>query len=371
MTESDYVQFLKVSLPQLGLRWQGFRKVRRQVIKRLQRRLRELGLQNLSAYTAYIDRYPEEWRVLDACCRITVSRFYRDADVFDILRHHALPSLAQVVRVETQRELRCWSAGCASGEEVYTLKMLWERCLSSQFPELRLRLMATDADPHMLERARRGWYTLGSLKTLPCHWRAWGFDRCRGGYVVRQALREGISFVEQDIRSEHPEGPFHLILCRNLVFTYFAEPVQREVLERLAARLVPGGILVVGKHESLPPFTRQIVAYDEPHGLYQRVHASACSVQFHSGALHEEGLSFATDAYTPHQVSRLFHLPCGVMPALTFFRGHGHEGRQDLFDLGSLTMRTCHLFGIVILRCTVGGARGQRGACKPSTSDAT
>ena len=276
MTDADYVRFIKAYLPQLGLRWQGFRKVRRQVIRRLKRRLRELGLQDLSAYTAYIERYPEEWVVLDACCWITVSRFYRDPDVFDVLRNNVLPSLAQVVSVEQQRELRCWSVGCASGEEVYTLKMIWERCLSSQFPELRLRIMATDADPHMLERARRGWYTLGSLKTLPSQWRTWGFDRCCGGYVVRQALREGISFVEQDIRTNHPEGQFHLILCRNLVFTYFVEPVQREVLEQITEHLVPGGILVVGKHESLPPRTRQVGAYDEPHGLYQRVQAAAC-----------------------------------------------------------------------------------------------
>jgi chemotaxis protein methyltransferase CheR len=276
MTDADYVQFLKAYLPQLGLRWQGFRKVRKQVIKRLKRRLRELGLQDLSAYTAYVEHHLEEWIVLDTCCRITVSRFYRDPEMFDALRHHVLPSLAQTVSVEKQRELRCWSAGCASGEEVYTLKMLWDWCLSSQFPELRLRIMATDADLHMLERARTGWYTLESLKALPCQWRAWGFDRCHRGYVVRQTLREGISFAEQDIRTDHPEGQFHLILCRNLVFTYFAQPVQREVIEQIAEHLVLGGILVVGKHESLPPSTRQMVAYDEPHGLYQRVQASAC-----------------------------------------------------------------------------------------------
>jgi chemotaxis protein methyltransferase CheR len=114
------------------------------------------------------------------------------------------------------------------------------------------------------------------LKALPCQWRAWGFDHCNGEYEVRQALREGIRFVEQDVRTDHQEGPFHLVLCRNLVFTYFAEPVQREVLEQIAEQLMPGGILVVGKHESLPPSTRQVVAYDELHGLYQRVQASAC-----------------------------------------------------------------------------------------------
>ena len=75
--EREYIEFLQVVLPRLGLRWPGFRKVRGQVIKRLKRRLKALHLQDLAGYAAYLDTHPAEWGVLDAMCRISVSRFYR------------------------------------------------------------------------------------------------------------------------------------------------------------------------------------------------------------------------------------------------------------------------------------------------------
>jgi chemotaxis protein methyltransferase CheR len=185
-------------------------------------------------------------------CRISISRFYRDHDVFETLRADILPRLAQYVRVHHEGQLRCWSAGCASGEEVYTLKILWHLCLSPQFPDVQLDLMATDIDPHLLDRARRGQYGWGSVKDLPSHWIEAGFDRFDTSYKVRETFRDAIHFVEQDIRQALPDGPFHLILCRNLVFTYFADSLQRTLLAGMATRLVPGGILLVGKHESLP-----------------------------------------------------------------------------------------------------------------------
>jgi chemotaxis protein methyltransferase CheR len=296
MPDTEYVQFLQTYLPRLGLRWQGFRKVRKQVTKRLKRRLRELQLEDLSAYVAHLESHPEEWMTLDGLCRITISRFYRDRDVFEALRQNVLPHLAQVARADTSHELRCWSAGCASGEEVYTLKMVWRLGLGSQFPEVDFRIIGTDADKHMLERARRGGYTRGSLQELSPHGIALGFDRFDDCYVVRQAFRDGICFVEQDIRKELPEGPFHLVMCRNLVFTYFAEPLQREVLERMAGRLVPGGILLVGKHESLPQHARHFVAYDEQPGMFQMS-------PFHQPDLH-----------------------AGAVVTSAFFRGHSHEG---------------------------------------------
>jgi chemotaxis protein methyltransferase CheR len=79
-----------------------------------------------------------------------------------------------------------------------------------------------------------------------------GFKRCGDDYIVRDTFRERMGFAAQDIRYELPAGPFHLGRCRNLVFTYFAELVQRAVLTRIATRLAPGGILLVGLHETLP-----------------------------------------------------------------------------------------------------------------------
>ncbi|HEY7491691.1 MAG TPA: CheR family methyltransferase [Candidatus Tectomicrobia bacterium] len=270
MSDTEYVGFLRACLPRFGLRWQGFRQVRGQVIKRLKRRLRALHLQDLSAYTTYLEHHFEEWSIVESFCRISVSRFFRNREVFETLRTDVLPRLAQLVRTRHECVLRCWSAGCASGEEAYSLQMLWRLCLLSQFPDLRLDIVATDVDRHLLERARHGWYPQSSVRELPPEWLAAGFDRLDHGYVVRQAFRTGVWFIEQDIRQEMPPGRFHLVLCRNLVFTYFLPPVQREILAHLATHLVPVGMLVVGQHETLPPDGQPVVAYAAPHGIFQK-----------------------------------------------------------------------------------------------------
>lgn len=270
MADAEYVQFLQTRFPRLGLRWQGFRKVHNQVVKRIKRRIKTLELDNLAAYAVYLDRHPEEWRSLDGFCRITISRFYRDQDVFDVLRIDVLPELAQLALAHQQHELRCWCAGCASGEEAYTLSLLWHICLAPMFPTLQLRIVATEADPHMLERARRGQYDIKSLRELPPVWVALGFEPHDDRYTIRPAYREAVHFLQQDIRQAMPAGPFHLILCRNLVLTYFAEPLQRKIVAQIGDRLVAGGILVVGKHESMPPDGEPFVAYGGQPCMFQK-----------------------------------------------------------------------------------------------------
>jgi chemotaxis protein methyltransferase CheR len=269
--DQEYVQFLKTCMPRLRLRWQGFRKVRKQVIRRIKRRLKELQLQNLSAYRAYLERHADEWLVLDSLCRITISRFYRDAEVFTTLREVGLPALTRLAKARNEHILRCWVAGCASGEEVYSLQMLWHRCLSARFPDMELGLVATDVDPGLLERAGRGRYRCSSLRELPRHWIASEFDVCDQWFVVPEPRRGSIDFIEQDIRTDLPGGWFYLVMCRNLVLTYFAEALQREILWRVASRLLPGGLLVVGKQETLPQNSQAFVAYDDYPGMFRKV----------------------------------------------------------------------------------------------------
>src|SRR5262245_61936230 len=116
MHDPECTAFLQWALPRLDLRWAGFRKVRKQVCKRLKQRLRLLGLPEFTAYRDQLAANPEEWRVLDDCCRITISRFFRDRGVFETLGDRVLPEIAQRAMRE-QRDAQCWSAGCASGEE--------------------------------------------------------------------------------------------------------------------------------------------------------------------------------------------------------------------------------------------------------------
>lgn len=269
MNKSDCTRFLQWALPQLHLRWSGFRKVRAQVCKRLQRRLDELALPHLNAYRSYLEHHPQEWSVLDDCCRITISRFYRDRAVFDRLRQDILPSLAQRA-IRNDSQLRVWSAGCASGEEPLTLAIIWHFSIQPHFPLLPLRMIATDADAHLLERAERGCYPAGSLKELPTEWQSQAFTQSDEEYCIRPEFQEAIAFHQQDIRQEMPEDTFLLILCRNLAFTYFQLDWQREILQRLQGRLSPGGILLVGRKETLPAEENPMQAVSKPLGIYRR-----------------------------------------------------------------------------------------------------
>ncbi len=269
MTDQQCVEFLQWALPQLQMRWRGFRKVRHQVRKRIDRRIRQLGLADVSQYRTYLESHREEWATLDAFCRIPISRFYRDRGVFDLLGDRLLPELAEMVTAQSGSQLSCWSAGCGSGEEVYTLALLWETRLRPDFQHLRFRVMATDADPHMLKRARQARYAPSSLKDAPEDWLQRAFTRDQGDYVLRRAFQVGIEYRLQDIRAELPDGPFHLVLCRHLVFTYFAEDLQLELLRQIVERILPGGYLITGKQEPLPAGARGIRAYGRNLGIYQ------------------------------------------------------------------------------------------------------
>jgi chemotaxis protein methyltransferase CheR len=265
MRDAECVRFLQGALPRLRLRWAGYRKVRGQVCKRLGRRLAELGLADLAAYEDFLEGHPSEWARLDGMCRVTISRFYRDRGVFDFLGEVVLPELA---RAAGERELRCWSAGCASGEEPYTLALV--RHFAAGRPGASFSVVATDSDPHLLERAEAAVYEPSSLKDLPESWKRECFEPARDGFRLRDSFRAPVDFRRCDVRDEMPDGPFDLILCRNLVFTYFEDTLQREVLSRMTDRLIRGGALVVGIHESLPAGEHRLGAWNDRAGVYRR-----------------------------------------------------------------------------------------------------
>jgi chemotaxis protein methyltransferase CheR len=253
------------------MRWGGFRKVRRQVCKRISRRISDLGLTDAEAYKSYLITNDHEWSTLATLCRVTISRFYRDRGVFDALRLHVLPRLAEAVAARGDDRVRCWCAGCASGEEPFTLAIIWWH---DRFPAA-MEITATDIDEGLLARAQAGRYESSSLKDLPIELREWAFSSDGGEYVIDDAIKRCVSFVRNDIRGEPPQGRFDIILCRNLAFTYFDDEGQRAVLEAIRRVLLPGGFLVVGVHEQLPtgaadfkPIDRQrtISQYDTPSG---------------------------------------------------------------------------------------------------------
>jgi len=269
--DDDCIQFLRWSLVRLRMRWDGFRKVRGQVCKRIVRRMHDLGIADIGTYRSFLEKNDVEWTVLDSLCRITISRFYRDREVFRFLEEDVFVKLSQNAVERGDSVLRCWSIGCASGEEPYTLAILWNLVIAPRFPCLELRILATDADIRMVGRAVEGRYAAGSLAHLPAEWTRRAFIRKDGRYCIKDEVREKICFVVHDIRGVIHQDKFHIIFCRNLVFTYFDASLQQQMLSRMRDRLLPGGVLVIGVHEALPAGSRGFVRWPGSRGVYLRV----------------------------------------------------------------------------------------------------
>jgi chemotaxis protein methyltransferase CheR len=252
MTDADCVAFLQWALPRLGRRWTGYRKVRRQVCRRVSRRIGELGLDSVTEYRSYLERDPDEWPRLDAMTNITISRFYRDRAVYDFLRSEVLPALIERARNAGRSSMRVWSAGCASGEEPYTLAIIWELAVAPTARDLRMEILATDIRQVVLRRADQARYPSSAMRDLPVRWRETAFSPEGDELVLLPTFRSGVTFAQHDIRSGPPDGSFDLVLCRYLAFTYFDDAGQRDTLRALARVTRPGGALVLGNREELP-----------------------------------------------------------------------------------------------------------------------
>jgi chemotaxis protein methyltransferase CheR len=227
-------------------------------------------LKDYLAYQARLEADPSEWQILDECCHITISRFFRDRGTFEVVRRLVLPDIA--VRAKREgRTAEAWSAGCASGEEPYTLKILWDIEIARIFPAVPLSIVATDVDDAMLARAREGCFKPTSLHELQPSLIEQAFDRVDTGYCVKPEHRAGIEFLDQDLRMKMPPRHFDLILCRYVAFTYFAEALQRKVLAGMLERLRSQGYLVLGTHEQLPGNIPELRALPSAPQIFQKI----------------------------------------------------------------------------------------------------
>lgn len=252
MKESDCAPFLQWVLPQLNMRWSGFRKVRKQVCRRLDFRLKVLHLANIDAYRHYLESHPDEWHILDGLCFITISRFYREKAVFLFIEQQVFPALIQSVINHDNKQLRVLSLGSASGEEPYTIAIIWRLLFQTRYPNITFKIVAIDSHAELVQRSQRACYPYSSIKNLPKAWQQTAFHYRDNTYYLKPFFGDDVHFLKQDVREDIPDGPYDLILCRNLVFTYFDESLQTQILERIDQVLHDHGVLVIGIHESLP-----------------------------------------------------------------------------------------------------------------------
>ena len=243
-----------ILLDRLDRPWAGYRKVRKGVKKRLRRHMQSMGCSTIERYIDQLNRQPEAKRACEACLRVTISRFFRDHQLWQTMQARILPRLLR----QFGPPLRAWSAGCAGGEEPYTLAMV--HC--ETVPPAGLNLLATDASSHCLERARMGVYSRSSLKELPDHLRRTYFRSKKGGRQFHLQFHRlpPICWQRHDLLDPPPKpGPFGLILLRNNLLTYYRGTKRDTALEEIVSCLGAGGCLVTGSHEHLPTSASMLI----------------------------------------------------------------------------------------------------------------
>jgi chemotaxis methyl-accepting protein methylase len=258
-------EFLKEVVSPLGLNWRPFH--RRGIKRKVERRIVESGLSNFEEYLQFLRKNLDEQRHLSKILAITISRFFRDREVFDTLTQSVIPILLK----EDRKELKIWSIGCASGEEPYSLSFLWKERFEWSWPQVHLSILGTDIDEHMLNRAQAGKYKRSSLKEVPEEIFRKFFRAEENFYTVHEVIRKSVEFKRHDLIGEEPFWGMDIIFCRNLAFTYFSKESQIEVLKKIATSLREKGYLVIGKDESLPlTYPTQFVLIFATEKIYQK-----------------------------------------------------------------------------------------------------
>ncbi|HYC32017.1 MAG TPA: CheR family methyltransferase [Gemmatimonadales bacterium] len=215
--------------------------------RRIRKRVGAIGIRSFAAYQDYLEVHQEEFDILFNTILINVTGFFRDPPAWEAVRALALPAIAGG---NADRPVRVWSAGCASGEEAYTIAMLLAEYLGVDAYRERVKIYATDLDEDALDTARHAAYTPHQVAGMPADMLERYFESVNGTYVFRSDLRRQVIFGGHDLINDAPISRIDLLVCRNTLM-YFNAETQAKVLARFQFALNEGGFLLLGRSETL------------------------------------------------------------------------------------------------------------------------
>ena len=221
---------------------------RSSLMRRTLVRMQNIGVSGFANYQDYLQVDPEEFTRLFNTILINVTGFFRDPPAWEYVADSILPGL--IGPPEATNQIRVWSAGCASGEEAYTIAMLLAEQLGvEQFRE-RVKIYATDVDEEALNEARVASYDERSTKEVPSELLRKYFEPQNGRLVFSKELRRSVIFGRHDLIQDAPISRVNLLICRNCMM-YFNAETQTRILSRFQFALLPGGVLFLGRAETL------------------------------------------------------------------------------------------------------------------------
>ena len=221
---------------------------RASLMRRVQHQMRQTGVETFEEYHDYLQVHPDEFTALFNTILINVTGFFRDEEAWEYMRASVLPGLLDDIG---RAPIRVWSAGCASGQEAYSLAMELAERLGEDAFRAQVKIYATDVDEDALALARQATYTERDLAGLPEGYQDQYFETLGGSrYVFRKELRRSVIFGRNDLVQDAPISRIDLLACRNTLM-YFNAETQSRIVSRLGFALRPNGVLFLGKAEML------------------------------------------------------------------------------------------------------------------------
>jgi two-component system, chemotaxis family, CheB/CheR fusion protein len=249
-----------------GFDFTGYK--RSSLIRRVGRRMAQIAVPDYTEYLDFLQVHPEEFTALFNTILINVTGFFRDAEAWDHVRAEVLPSI--LAAKDPDAPVRVWSAGCASGEEAYTLAMVIAETLGPEEFRRRAKIYATDVDEEGLTQARHASYSERDIRGLPPDLLDKYFEANSNRYTFRKDLRRSVIFGRNDLVQDAPISRIDLLVCRNALM-YFNAETQARILSRFHFALAPGGVLFLGKAEMLLSHTSLFVPIDLKRRLFRKV----------------------------------------------------------------------------------------------------
>jgi two-component system CheB/CheR fusion protein len=216
--------------------------------RRLSKRVQLLGLRTFTEYVDYLQVYPDEFAQLFNAILINATGFFRDPVAWEFIEHDVIPAL--IASKRTAAPLRIWSAGCATGQEAYTIAMLFAEALGPEAFSRSVKIYATDIDDDALGLARQATYTAKEVSGVRPTFLVKHFEQIGDRYSFSKELRRSVIFGRHNLLNDAPISRIDLLLCRNTLM-YFNADAQGRILSSLHFALADGGVLFLGKAEML------------------------------------------------------------------------------------------------------------------------
>lgn len=308
------------------------------LLRRFEHRMHSINISSYQDYLQHLQSDSEEWLALLDTVFINVTDFFRDRDAWDYLANDIIPKI--IASKQSDESIRVWSAGCASGQEVYTLLILLAQALGIESYLQRVQFFATDVDEAAIKQARLATYSLKEVKGIPPDLLEKYFEQTEQGYVFRRKLRCKIVFGHHNMAKDAPMSKIDLLTCRNALM-YFNPETQLSILVRFHFALKDNGFLFLGKAETIIT-NRQIFT---PVNLKHRVYAKGLNLELDEHLLINPKFNKKPALNSTTIQIHIWQTAYETSPFAQLavdFNGHLVVANQQANTLFGLTLDDCH-----------------------------